>query len=46
MKFNIHHIPAFTNMLRSWESCVLFLAAQRGDIEYRKKWEYYKDTLL
>ena len=46
MKFNIHHISALTNILRSPESCgKLFLQEQEWDIMYLKQWEYYKDML-
>ncbi len=45
MKFNIHHISALASNLRSPESYRLFLQEQKGDFMYRKKWEYYKDTL-
>lgn len=45
MKFNIHHISAIVSILRSPESCRLFLSEQKGDFMYIKKREYYKDTL-
>ncbi len=46
MKFNIHHISALANILRSPESCDrLFLQEQTWDIMYLKQWEYYKDML-
>jgi len=45
MNFNIHHISALASILRSPESCRLFLLEQKGDFIYIKKREYYKDTL-